>query len=175
MVAIRNIKAGARAIGYEETAGGIVTYLCKEHGLVIGNSSLEFPDYLLNTVTWVVGDKYDILAGEDPRWLDADEINEMRALKRLLDRLTKMGGVQELEYDTPAEMEMVEPFKRNEEYQGNRNYRTGDKYASKYGYTCEVLAVEAWSVRVRWDANGQEGSVPFYQMEEDFNLIGGAK
>lgn len=92
---ISNCPKSAQALAYEESAGGVVTALCKA-GLEIGDTFIAFPNHLLNSVTWVVGWKYEIFAGEERRWMDRDEIYEMNALKRLLNRLTKMGGRQDL-------------------------------------------------------------------------------
>lgn len=94
---ISNCKAGAKAIGHDECAGGIVTNLCKL-GLEIGDTHIAFPDHLLNSVTWVVGWKHEILFDEERRWQSQDEINEMKALGRLLARLEKLGGRQVIEY-----------------------------------------------------------------------------
>jgi len=98
IITITNIKASAKALGYDEAAGGIVTQLCGE-GLVLTATSIAFPEHLLNSVTWVVAWKHEILFDEERAYQTKDEINEMRALKRLLDRLKAMGGQDVLEFE----------------------------------------------------------------------------
>lgn len=68
-------------------------------GLVLDHSGISFPAYLLNSVTWVVAWKHEIIDGEDRRWLSDGEKNEMRNLKRLLDKLKALGGRDELEFN----------------------------------------------------------------------------
>lgn len=96
-IKITNIPASARALGADSSVGGVIHELEKE-GLTITNTSIEFPEHLLNSITWVVGWKWEVLYYEDREWQTKQEINEMKALKRLLDRLKKMGGIEALEY-----------------------------------------------------------------------------
>lgn len=94
-IKISNVPAGAQALAHDLCAGGVVDQMCA-HGLVIGDKSLEFPDYLLNTLTWTVNWRWEIF-DDDRDYLEPDERNEMNALKRLKDRLNKMGGVDQME------------------------------------------------------------------------------
>lgn len=93
MITIRNIPASAKALAYEVDERTAVSEMVK-HGLDIGDTYIAFPEEMLDSLTWVVGWKHELIAGEDRRWLDESEVNEMKALKRLLVRLEKLGGRQ---------------------------------------------------------------------------------
>jgi hypothetical protein len=177
MITIRNIPASATALGYELSEGSVVSAMAKD-GLDIGDTYIAFPEEMLDSLTWVVGWKHEIIAGEDRRYLEQSEINEMKALKRLLVRLEKLGGRENLadKYDGEDESETdSEPEVRNDQWQGDRNFVLGGRYVSKYNYTCVVLALRDWDVEVCWDANSQVGRVPFWQMTEEFTLVEGAE
>ena len=96
-ITIKNIKAGARALGFERKAGGLGDLLIAD-GLQIGNSEISFPAELLNSITFLVTDRWALL--DDEKKYDDDEDcdvrNERLALKRLMLRLNKIGGVDEL-------------------------------------------------------------------------------
>lgn len=92
---ITNIPAGARALAHDIGNEGVVDAM-RADGLEIEERHIAFPDHMLNSVTWVVGWKWEILYYEDRRDQTPSEINEMEALKRLLTRLKKLGGAEDL-------------------------------------------------------------------------------
>jgi|APGre2960657404_1045060.scaffolds.fasta_scaffold02951_9 hypothetical protein len=96
-ITIKNIKASAKALAFENKAGGLGDLLIAD-GLHIENSSISFPVELLNSVTFLVTDRWDILNDEAQFGdEDSDDRNERMALKRLMIRLNKIGGVDDLD------------------------------------------------------------------------------
>ena len=162
--------AAARALGFESGENGLVGRL-EAAGLVITDTGVQFPAGLLNSVTALVTEKWEIIDGEDRRWLDSSEINEMNALKRLLDRLHLRGGVDKLDpkYEEDASLDV--PVVRNEQWSGTmRDVKIGQRWTSEDDGEFTVLAIGEWAARVRW-SGGQEGSVRFWQFTEEFTLI----
>jgi hypothetical protein len=86
---IPNVDTRATALGYY-TSEGIVGDLCAA-GLVIGDDYIEFPDSILDSVTWAIGWRHELC---DPE--DAHDANEYEALGYVLRALYRRGGKQEL-------------------------------------------------------------------------------
>ena len=91
---IHNVNVDATAIGLY-TDGGLFGDL-ERAGLVIGSDSIEFPDSILDSVTWAVGWRHEITDPGDGFGVTDGEILEHEELGRLLDRLYRAGGKQEL-------------------------------------------------------------------------------
>jgi hypothetical protein len=86
---IPNVDIEATALGYY-TSEGIVGDLCAA-GLVIGDDYIEFPDSILDSVTWMIGWRHELC---DPN--DQHDEREYWALDYVLRGLYRRGGKQNL-------------------------------------------------------------------------------
>lgn len=91
---IRNVNVDATAIGMY-TSEGLFGDLVRA-GLVVGSDSIEFPDSILDSVTWAVGWRHEITDPGDGFGVTDEEILEHEEIGRLLDRLYRLGGKQKL-------------------------------------------------------------------------------
>jgi len=98
IIKISNAPAAARVMSQCGDDGTSIVNQLEGVGLVIGKNSISFPDYLLNSVTWVACWNWEMWV-TDSGSLDATDRGEIRVWKRLRDRLKEMGGVDVLEYE----------------------------------------------------------------------------
>ena len=95
MIHINGVPAMARALGQGIGEGTLCDSLIAD-GLVITNTSISIPTELLNSVLWMTTEQWE-RHRDDLGWdMSSDEINEMNALKRLMDRLKKLGATDDL-------------------------------------------------------------------------------